>query len=70
MQRKTKTTVDAVLECLDYINQHDADRLAECMSSDHVFIDSLGRSVKGRENMRSGWRAGWPDQAMEGLCRQ
>jgi len=56
MQRKKKTTVDAVLEFLDCINQHDADRLAECMSSDHVFIDSLGQSVKGRENMRSGWR--------------
>lgn len=50
------TPVEAVLHFLERINQHDADKLAELMTEDHVFIDSLGQSVKGRENMRLGWR--------------
>ncbi len=49
-------SIDTVLKFLDHINQHDVDKLAECMTEDHVFIDSLGQSVRGRENMRSGWR--------------
>ena len=48
--------VDAVLEFMARINRHEPDRLAECMSEDHVFIDSLGQSVSGREKMRAGWR--------------
>jgi ketosteroid isomerase-like protein len=27
------------------------------MTEDHIFIDSLGNSVTGRESMRAGWRA-------------
>jgi uncharacterized protein (TIGR02246 family) len=50
------TPVDAVLRFLEAINRHDADQLAALMTEDHVFIDSLGHSVKGRENMRQGWR--------------
>jgi ketosteroid isomerase-like protein len=30
--------------------------LGELMTEDHVFIDSLGQSVRGREKMRAGWR--------------
>jgi ketosteroid isomerase-like protein len=48
--------VDTVLQFLDRINQHNADKLAELMTEDHMFIDSLGQSVSGRENMRLGWR--------------
>jgi ketosteroid isomerase-like protein len=48
--------VDTVLAFLDRINQHDVDKLAACMTEDHVFIDSLGQSVSGREKMRVGWR--------------
>ena len=48
--------VATVLQFLDRINQHDADKLAELMTEDHVFVDSLGKSVRGRENMRTGWR--------------
>ena len=40
---------DIVLQFLERINQHDADRLAELMSEDHVFVDSLGHAVHGRE---------------------
>ena len=50
------TPVEALLAFLHAINLHDADRLAGLMTEDHVFIDSLGKSVQGRETMRAGWR--------------
>jgi len=50
------TPVETVLRFLDRINQHDADALADWMTEDHVFVDSLGQTVRGREKMRAGWR--------------
>jgi ketosteroid isomerase-like protein len=47
---------EVALDFLERINQHNADRLAELMTEDHVFIDSLGNTVNGREKMRHGWR--------------
>jgi ketosteroid isomerase-like protein len=49
--------VETVLLFLDRINQRDVDKLAELMTKDHVFIDSLGQSVRGREKMRAGWQS-------------
>jgi ketosteroid isomerase-like protein len=46
-----------VLRFLERINRHNADQLAELMTEDHVFVDSLGNAVRGRENMRAGWRS-------------
>jgi ketosteroid isomerase-like protein len=48
--------VEIVLQFIDRINQHDADKLVELMAEDHVFIDSLGQSTRGREKMREAWR--------------
>ena len=48
--------VETVLNFINCINQRDADKLAELMTEDHVFIDSLGQAVRGREKMRAGWR--------------
>src|ERR1700735_278615 len=45
-----------VLQFMDRINQRDVDKVAELMTEDHVFTDSLGNSVRGREKMRDGWR--------------
>jgi ketosteroid isomerase-like protein len=56
MKNVNKSAVDTVLGFMDRINQHDVDKLAGYMTVDHVFIDSLGQSVSGREKMRSGWR--------------
>jgi uncharacterized protein (TIGR02246 family) len=39
------------------INRHDTDALAELMSPEHCFIDSLGNTVRGREKMQGGWAA-------------
>src|ERR1700683_1251256 len=49
--------IDTVLNFLDRVNQRDADKLAELMTEDHVFIYALGQSVRGREKMRAGWRS-------------
>jgi ketosteroid isomerase-like protein len=48
--------METVLQFLERINQHDTDRLAELMTEDHLFIDSLGQSVRGRQKMRTGWQ--------------
>ncbi|HEY2121372.1 MAG TPA: nuclear transport factor 2 family protein [Candidatus Acidoferrum sp.] len=50
------SSTEVVLEFMERINQRDADKLAELMTEDHVFVDSLGHSVRGRENMLAGWR--------------
>jgi ketosteroid isomerase-like protein len=46
---------ETVLHFLDRINQRDVDKLAELMTEDHIFMDSLGQSVRGRDKMRAGW---------------
>ncbi len=50
------TAVDAVIQFLQCINEHDADKLARLMTEDHLFVDSLGQQVRGREKMRAGWK--------------
>jgi ketosteroid isomerase-like protein len=47
---------ETVLNFINCINQRDADKLAELMTEDHVFVDPLGQIVRGRERMRAGWR--------------
>lgn len=56
MQITDESVETTVLAFLDRINQRDVDKLAELMTQDHVFIDSLGQAVVGREEMRRGWR--------------
>jgi uncharacterized protein (TIGR02246 family) len=48
--------VEIVLEFINRINQRDADKLAELMTEDHVFVDGLGQAVRGREAMRAAWQ--------------
>jgi ketosteroid isomerase-like protein len=48
--------VEIVRAFFDAINAHDPDRLAELMADGHVFTDSLGASIRGRQNMHQGWR--------------
>jgi ketosteroid isomerase-like protein len=48
--------VETVLLFLEAINTRDPDKIAELMTEGHLFIDSLGQSVGGREKMREGWR--------------
>jgi ketosteroid isomerase-like protein len=50
------SAVEIALRFLELIGHHDADKLAELMTEDHVFVDSLGHVVRGREEMRQAWR--------------
>lgn len=50
------------------INAHDLDALAMQMTSDHIFIDSLGNQVAGPATMLESWRAYFtmfPDYAID-----
>jgi uncharacterized protein (TIGR02246 family) len=38
------------------INRQSLDEIAGLMTDDHVFIDSLGNKIAGREQMRKGWQ--------------
>jgi uncharacterized protein (TIGR02246 family) len=38
------------------INRKSIDEIAGLMTDDHVFIDSLGNKIAGREQMRKGWQ--------------
>jgi ketosteroid isomerase-like protein len=51
------TPVETVLEFINRINRRDVDGLAELMTEDHLFVDAVGQTVRGRENMRAGWRS-------------
>jgi len=48
--------VETVLKFMECINQRDPDKLAQLMTEDHEFIDSLGACTRGRERMRAAWR--------------
>ena len=37
------------------INRQDVQALADLMTAEHRFIDSLGNAMEGRETMRAGW---------------
>jgi ketosteroid isomerase-like protein len=45
-----------VLSFINNVNQHDVDGLAHLMSRNHLLVDSLGNSVKGRMKMIEGWK--------------
>jgi ketosteroid isomerase-like protein len=49
--------VETVLHFMERINERDADKLAELMTEDHLFVDSLGQEFRGREILRAGWRS-------------
>jgi hypothetical protein len=43
----------------DAVNRRSLDDLADLMTEDHVFADSLGNEVVGRDAMRHGWSSYW-----------
>jgi ketosteroid isomerase-like protein len=42
---------------VEAINRRDVAALADRMTAEHRFIDSLGNVVEGRDKMRAGWAA-------------
>jgi ketosteroid isomerase-like protein len=51
------SAIAAVHAFLCAINRQDVTALAELMTPDHRFTDSLGNVFEGRERMRAGWAA-------------
>jgi ketosteroid isomerase-like protein len=49
--------MDVVLSFVDTINRHDVPGLYNLMADEHVFVDSIGDTLKGREEMRKAWIA-------------
>lgn len=47
--------VQLALQFVGEINSHSPEQLAKLMSEDHLFIDSVGSKVSGRESMVSAW---------------
>lgn len=37
------------------INHHSVAGIADLMTEDHVFVDSLGTKIEGKQAMRAGW---------------
>jgi ketosteroid isomerase-like protein len=52
-----KNNIDIVLSFIRSINQHDVAKLRELMSEDHLFVDAVGETVRGREQMGNAWKA-------------
>ncbi len=53
-----KDSVESVAKAfVEAINHHDVAALADLMSGEHRFVDSLGNTVEGRDKMRAGWAA-------------
>lgn len=50
------TTAEVFNQFVTAINNHDPRSLAALMTSDHVFVDSLGHRVQSASTMESGWR--------------
>ena len=51
---ETRAAVEALVAA---INGGHAERVANAMSPDAVFVDSLGHRVEGRQALTDGWRA-------------
>jgi len=63
-----QNSLDVALAFVAKINSHDVNSLVELMTVDHVFVDGLGSTFRGTEQMRQGWKAyftWFPDYAIE-----
>ncbi len=50
------TTEKIILSFVEKINQHDPKGIVTLMTEDHLFIDSAGNRVQGKEKMLSAWQ--------------
>ncbi len=49
------SVLQRVLDFVDAVNTGDVARICDFMTEDHLFVDSDGTEVRGRERMRQGW---------------
>ena len=62
---------NVVFDFTDAISNADVDRIYSLMTQDHLFIDSQGNKMEGRENMKQAWTAYFglfPDYKIEIEC--
>jgi ketosteroid isomerase-like protein len=52
----TRNMMSTALKFNEKINKQDLKGLTELMTEDHTFIDSEGKTVKGKSAMKKGWR--------------
>ena len=57
IMKETSHDAGIIAAFIAAINRHDVAALADLMSEDHTFIDSLGGRVSGRKEMVAGWKA-------------
>jgi uncharacterized protein (TIGR02246 family) len=55
MAHTATSSVDVVLQFVERINAHDVRGMCALMSPDHLFVDSQGDELRGREEMRKAW---------------
>jgi len=55
MKQNASDPAGIVLQFIDRINAHDVKGMCALMSEDHLFVDSLGEELRGREEMRRAW---------------
>jgi limonene-1,2-epoxide hydrolase len=56
MSDAAEATIEVARQFVEAINRQDVNALAELMTPDHRFTDSLGNTARGRESMREGWK--------------
>ncbi|MEO8596763.1 MAG: nuclear transport factor 2 family protein [Candidatus Solibacter sp.] len=52
----TIISAEALEQFVTAINRHDINALTALMTSDHIFVDSVGNRVQGTPSMEAGWR--------------
>ena len=52
-----KAIKDVINKFVEAINNHDIEAIYELMAEDHRFVDSMGRTVDGRDEMKKSWVA-------------
>lgn len=61
-------SIKVALAFVAKVNAHDIEGLVALMSPDHVFIDGLGTTMRGPDQMRGAWEvylAWFPDYSIE-----
>jgi ketosteroid isomerase-like protein len=51
----SESTKHVALAFVDAINHRRVEEIADLMTEDHVFIDSLGTKIVGKQRMKAGW---------------
>jgi ketosteroid isomerase-like protein len=65
---QSASAVEVATAFVAKINAHDVDGLVALMTPDHTFVDGLGTTFRGADQMRKGWTGylSWfPDYAIE-----